>query len=88
MKVKLESQRERLKKLKLVSADTYSLIALPLFVKIKWLGIMLGAMILGDALTSLTVDTGIGVGLNIAFAILYNNFYINDLLKVDASFRN
>lgn len=55
----------------------------PLFRKDwKWLGIMLGAMILGGMLSlSLNVDTGIGLGLNIAFAILYNNFYINDLLK-------
>ena len=43
---------------------------------------MLGAMILGGMLSlSLNVDTGIGLGLNIAFAISYNNFYINDLLK-------
>lgn len=85
MKVKLESPEGEIKEVKVgfswITLFFYCFV--PFFRKDwKWLGIMLGAMILGGMLSlSLNVDTGIGLGLNIAFAILYNNFYINDLLK-------
>lgn len=85
MKVKLESPEGEIKEVKVGFSWTtlFFFFFVPLFRKDwKWLGIMIGAMILGGMLSlSLNVDTSIGLGLNIAFAILYNNFYINDLLK-------
>lgn len=42
---------------------------------------MIGSIIAGLMLTTiLNIDANVSLGLNIAFAVLYNNCYINDLL--------
>ncbi len=84
MTVRLENTSGQIKEVKVGFSWTtlFFFFFVPLFRKDwKWLGIMIGSIIAGLILTAIiNVDTSISLGLNIAFAVLYNNFYINDLL--------
>ncbi|QGX01215.1 hypothetical protein [Streptococcus ruminicola] len=84
MKVKLESPEGEIKEVKVGFSWTtlFFYCFVPLFRKDwKWLGIMIGSIIAGLMLTTiLNIDANVSLGLNIAFAVLYNNCYINDLL--------
>lgn len=84
MKVKLENTSGQIKEVKVGFSWTtfFFFWFVPLFRKDwKWLGIMIGSIIAGAMLvTFLNINASIGAALSIAFAITYNNCYINDLL--------
>lgn len=84
MTARLENTSGQIKEVKVGFSWTtlFFFFFVPLFRKDwKWLGIMIGSIIAGLMLTTiLNIDANVSLGLNIAFAVLYNNCYINDLL--------
>ncbi|EFM28683.1 membrane protein [Streptococcus gallolyticus] len=84
MTARLENTSGQIKEVKVGFSWTtlFFFFFVPLFRKDwKWLGIMIGSIIAGLMLTTiLNIDANVSLGLNIAFAVSYNNCYINDLL--------
>ena len=84
MTVRLENTSGQIKTVKVGFSWTtlFFFFFVPLFRKDwKWLGIMFGSIIAAVILTTiLNSDVNVGIGPNVAFAVLYNNCDINDLL--------